>query len=595
MANDAREWNLDHIITNDTFEDLYREVEAHIPENEKELAGLSPDMSAEDFRAFCERDEAVTRQQRRLAYRPHLEKDIDKDDQATQQRVSRLTDLHVRIAQAERPIGFWLQGKTVNGKEPLDDENAARLFAAVPDIEYQLHRSRLLARHTLSQAEEDISTTKSANLKTPLNELRGKIEKSQRYRFKPAGAARARTITTTAAIRSFFDSAIPAEREEAYRTMLAEFTRNEEFYFPIYSGIVKDWSSEAKLRGHASPISVRNTINDIPDVAVETLMRVCTENNQVFQEYFRWKAARLGMERLRRFDVFAPLDAPQQDATLDEGIAIVLETFGQISPTFRDHAKRIIDENHIHSHPSTKKKGGAYCSNAVPSIAPYVLLNWMGKEGDVSTLAHELGHGVHFLYAAHHSANVQFPPLPLAETASTLAESVLFDRQLEHAPSDAVRAAMLSEKISHSYATIMRQNNFVRFEQMAHERIPQGITRDELSELWLSTLHDQYGDAVDVDPIFRHEWASIPHIVSTPFYCYAYSFGDLLSLSLYARYKQDPSYFGEIERILQAGGAENPDTVLKRAGVDMRDSAFWQGSFDIIRGWQTQLERYSSP
>ena len=129
----------------------------------------------------------------------------------------------------------------------------------------------------------------------------------------------------------------------------------------------------------------------------------------------------------------------------------------------------------------------------------------------------------------------------------------------------------------------------------AHERIPQGITRDELSALWLDTLHDQFGDAVDVDPIFRHEWASIPHIVKTPFYCYAYSFGELLSLSIYARYKQDPSFFSQIERILQAGGAENPDAVLKRADVDMRDPSFWQASFGIIRGWQAQLETATAP
>ena len=340
---------------------------------------------------------------------------------------------------------------------------------------------------------------------------------------------------------------------------------------------------------------MRNAANDIPDEAVETLMRTCVENADVFQGYFRWKAKRLGVGKLRRFDIFAPIESVEETVTLDEGVAMVLDTFGQVSSTFRDRAKRIIDDGHIHSHPSPMKRGGAYCATVTPDIVPYVLLNWTGKAHGIMDLAHELGHGVHDLYAAHHGVSTQCAPLPLAETASTFAESILFDRRLVEAKSDAVRASMLSNRIAESYATVIRQNNIVRFEMQAHERIPQGITRDELSALWLDTLHDQFGDAVDVDPIFRHEWASIPHIVKTPFYCYAYSFGELLSLSIYARYKQDPSFFSEIERILQAGGAENPDAVLKRAGVDMRDPSFWQASFGIIRGWQAQLETATAP
>jgi oligoendopeptidase F len=590
---DRRQWNLKDILPEDQFESVYKEVEAFIPEFEKELQLLSPDMTEEEFREFCALDERRSRLTLRLAYMPNLWEDTDNESQKVQQMVSRVKDLGTRLATAGRPTSFWLQGKPVEGKMLLDDANAARLFAAVPDLTYDLQRSRALARHTLSQPEEDIITAKDANIQSPLLDLRGDLVTEQRYRVKPKGARRAKIHATQASVTTLYDSPNSDIREAAYRAMLEEYKRNEKKYFRIYEAVVKDWGDEVRRRGYASPINMRNVGNDIPDEAVEALLVSCEKNVGIFQNYFRWKAKRLGMEKLRRFDVYAPLISEKKKMAFEEGIELVLDTFGQLSPVFQAHARRIIDDAHIDSHPSTTKQPGAYCATVVPDLSPYILLNWAGYEDDAFTLAHELGHGVHSLYAAHHSIDVQRSPLPLAETASTFAESVLFDRTLKFANSNQERASLLSNKIADAYGSIIRQNYFVKFEIDMHSRIPQGIKREELSQAWLETLHEQFGDAVEVDPLFQHEWAYIPHIVRTPFYCYSYSFGDLLSMSLYNRYQQDASFFSDIEGILQAGGAENPEAVLKRVGVDIRSPDFWQGGFELIRGWQQQLEKYS--
>jgi len=211
---------------------------------------------------------------------------------------------------------------------------------------------------------------------------------------------------------------------------------------------------------------------------------------------------------------------------------------------------------------------------------------------DVSTLAHELGHGIHALYANHHSVSSQNAGLPLCETASTLLEMVMFEKLLKQAENDQVRKALLFNKMAGSFATVLRQNYFVKFEIKAHEAIERGVTGEELSDIYFNDiLKPQFGDSLSIDDSFRYEWAYLPHIVHTPFYCYAYSFGELLSLALFSEYKKQGSVFvPKIEKILAYGGSKSPQKILGEVGIDINSRAFWQGSFDIIKGWQKQLE-----
>jgi oligoendopeptidase F len=247
-----------------------------------------------------------------------------------------------------------------------------------------------------------------------------------------------------------------------------------------------------------------------------------------------------------------------------------------------EYAKKVFSEKHVDSSVRTGKRDGAFCSTLTPKITPYVLLNFTGKSRDMFTLAHELGHAVHSQSAQDMSILVQDAPLPLAETASTFSELLLFDNLSEKITDDE-KKIMLSEKIDDLYATIIRQSFFTMFEVDVHQQIGKGTTIDEISKTYLQNLKEQFGNSVILSEDFAIEWSSIPHFYHTPFYCYAYSFGNLLALSLFQRYKKEgrdfvPSYI----KILAAGGSKKPEKILAEHGLDIKSPKFWQEGFDYV-------------
>jgi oligoendopeptidase F len=268
-----------------------------------------------------------------------------------------------------------------------------------------------------------------------------------------------------------------------------------------------------------------------------------------------------------------------------------LDSFRQFSEKFAEYGEKVITDQHIDSHPKVNKRSGAFCATVGPKITPYVLLNHTNTLRDVSTLAHEMGHAIHSQYANHHMPGSQHANLPLSETASTLGEMILFEKLLAIEKDPEIKKQMLWEKIADSYATILRQNYFVMFEIEAHKLAAAGTTAKELCDLYLKNLREQFGKSVTVEPIFKYEWLYISHIFESPFYCYAYNFGELLSLSLYARYKKEgKSFVSKIEKILAAGGSKDPSVVLKDVGIDVESEEFWRGGFRIVENLQKELE-----
>lgn len=590
MSDMKKTWKLDDIIRLDQLDKVAEKIRRDSKQFAKYFAKMSPDMTTEDFLAYLAFSEQIQIDLSRLYGRATDMEAVDQKSAQARQLKETAKDLDVLVSEASRKIGLWLKGKLVDDKPVLDDKNAKRLFSASGELEYALSYMRAGERYSLGEREENIISQKDANGVAVLTDLREVIEAEQEYKFAPPGR-KAQKISTNAEMMSYVYSSDPAEREEAYRGLYAQYAKNTDKYFMIYQAVVKDWAGEAKLRGYTSSIAMRNRANHVPDRAIEVLMEVCAQNIGLYQRFFRWKAGALGLDQLRRFDIYAPLVQTSSKLSYNEAEALVLDVFAQFSSTFAGFARQIVEADHIDSHPSAHKRGGAYCQTIAPQIVPFVLLNYTGKLRDVSTIAHELGHGVHSLYSAHLPAPVQHASLPLAETASTLGEMILFERLLGNLSDPAERRKLLADKMADSYATIIRQNYFVKFELMAHERLMQGASADELGQLWLDTLHEQFGDAVAVDPVFAHEWSYIPHIVHTPFYCYAYNFGELLSLALYARYKAEGEAFvPKIEQILRAGGSVDPVKLLDSIGIDMCSADFWQGSFSVVEGWIDQLE-----
>jgi oligoendopeptidase F len=593
MPKQELQWNLNDIIARGKFDDFARSFEKNVLKLGDYFKALSPAMSEENFRRMMSFTEKLKEDANRLGSYGSLWMSVDINSQDAMLYKSRAQDLMVSHTQALIPITQWLMGKPVEGLRRLDDANAQRLFQAVPDLEYVLSYQRRGAVHTLDQDVEKVMARKKVTGADPLNELYNLVSDGFEYRFKPQGK-KEKVFKTQSPVRAYFYSSDQAERQAAYQALFKPYQDNISKFYVIYQALAKDWDQDAKDRNFVSPMAMRNFYNQVPDKAIETLLKVSADNSGIYQEYFRLKARLLGVKKLRRYDIYAPLEKQKASLPFDRAKALVLETFKEFSPGLARNARQIFEAGHIDTHPRTGKEAGAFCAMITPKTTPYILLNYSGDNSSVMTMAHELGHGAHNLYASAHSASSAETTLPLAETASTTAEMLMFERLLSQTRSDREKRAMLLEKIGDSYATVMRQAYFVKFEMAAHQMLLQGAKESQLSDLYLKMLKEQFGSSLDVADEFRYEWAYIAHIFKTPFYCYAYNFGELLSMALYARYKKEGrSFVPKIENILSYGGSQSPELILKQVGIDMCSASFWQGSYDVVRGWLEELKRLS--
>ena len=383
----------------------------------------------------------------------------------------------------------------------------------------------------------------------------------------------------------------PNLRAQAYQELYKVYGKDGPILGQMYQSLVRDWRNEQiSLRKFEKPMSVRNLINDIPDPVVDTLLDVSVRNVGIYQRFFQLKARWLGLERLRRYDLYAPVAKSNKTYSFEEAAGMVLDSFGQFDPQMAELAERVFAQGHLDSTVRKGKRGGAFCATPLHNVTPWVLVNYQGKADDVATLAHELGHAIHSMLAAHHTEFTAHACLPLAETASTFGEMMLVDRLLA-AGDENVKRDLLFRQVDDSYGTIQRQAFFALFERQAHEMTIAGASPDELAAAYMENLKSQFGEAVDVADEFRWEWVSIPHIYGVPFYVYAYSFGQLLVFSLYQQYKLEGEAFKpRYLKILSTGGAKAPVQLLADAGIDVSKPEFWQGGFDVIDGLVRQLE-----
>jgi len=580
-------WNLDDVLKREDFEGLYNEIEKDGKILESWVEKLKPGISNKEFEKFLNFDEEMSIKMARLGYLPGLMESTNQKDSEAKFLQAKTEKLQLKISETAIKISMWLKGK----REPiLDDKNAKRLFAVISDLEYGLKYARDKAKHSLSEEIENVIINKDQNGIGVVAELREMMETEIEYVLKVG--KRVKKIKTQSELLSLSHSPREKIRKAAYKELLTKQKKNLHKFFAAYSAIVKDWGYEAKLRKYQSAIEMRNVANDIPNEAVEELLVACRRNKDVFERFFKWKAKELRKKKLDRHDVYAPIDKKDLKIEKEEAIKLVLESLTKFCPKFGQYAKEILDAQHVDWMPKKDKRGGAFCATVTPQIKPYVLLNFMGKTRDVSTLAHELGHGIHSLYAQNHYSSSQQANLPLAETASTLSEMILFDEILSRETDTKIKKSLLAEKMSDSYATILRQNYFVMFEIEAHKIIPEGIKVEDLGKIYLKNLKEQFGNSVKVDNLFQYEWSYVSHFFDSPFYCYAYNFGELLALGLYKKYRENKKlWLPRIENILEAGGSQNPQELLLKNGIDIRSKSFWNDSFEIIRGWQRELER----
>ena len=349
-----------------------------------------------------------------------------------------------------------------------------------------------------------------------------------------------------------------------------------------------------RLRKHPSWINAMNLHNELQNKTVDTLIDAVTSRYDIVHRYYLVKRRLLGLDKLEHFDRYAPLPSlPTKEIDWRSCRETVLRSFAEFSPRMAEIAEMFFARNWIHAPIGEGKRGGAFAHPCVPEVHPYVLVNYTGSLRDVSTVAHELGHGVHqFLAAAQGHFNSD-TPLPLAETASVFAELLVFNSQLALLTSDEERRAFICQKLESIFATVFRQTAMNRFEQLMHEgrRSHGELSSAKLSEYWLTTQRAMFGESVKLRDDYGIWWSYIPHFLSTPGYVYSYAFGELLVLALYGLYRQEGEPFvAKYLELLAAGGSRSPYELLQPFGIDLDSPAFWQKGLTVIEEMLTRVE-----
>ncbi len=575
-------WSLDEITidpNSDEFQQKIKDMQRDVSKFKKTT--LSSNISSKKFVKILNDIENISSQRSKLVGYAHLSHAANTQSDEATTLLTRMSVLNSEIANQTLFFDLWWKR--------LDKRNANRLTKSAGNLQEYLKHKRMIAKYTLSEPEEKIINTLDVTGASALVKLYDKITNVFEYQMKIKSKIRKMTREE---LTNYVRSNNANTRRTAYKTILTKYDQSRGVLGEIYQNLVLNWRDEGlRIRGYDSPISMRNIANNIDDETIKSLLETCERNRSVFQRFFVQKAKMLKMKRLRRYDIYAPISKSyKHQYSYDAAVKLVLESFGKFSDTLKDYAERVFEQNHVDSEIRLGKRDGAFCSTLAPDVTPFVLLNFTGQTRDVFTLAHEIGHAVHSQAAEKHSILVQDAPLPISETASTFGELLLYHNMSEQV-SNKQKMIMLAEKIDDLYATIMRQSFFTIFEVTAHEQIDKGSTIEQISNTYLENIKSQFGTAVEVSDDFAVEWSCIPHFFHTPFYCYAYSFGNLLTLSLFQRYlKEGKDFVPSYIEILTAGGTQKPETLLDKYGFDIRSSKFWQQGFDYIDSQIHELE-----
>jgi oligoendopeptidase F len=459
----------------------------------------------------------------------------------------------------------------------LRDTRAFRPYQLADDIEKLLHEKSIAGRSAWVRLFDETM----AGLRFPWEGKGGEDGKS----------------LTSAEVLHLLSDHDGAVRKKAAGVLGEVLAQNARGFALITNTLAKDKEIEDRWRGFKRPISSRNLSNFVEDEVVDALIdAVRGAYPALSHRYYRLKAKWFGVEQLESWDRNAPL--PDQDDRIipwPEAQRTVLEAYGAFSNELASIGSRFFTGRWIDAPVRPGKAPGAFAHPTVPSVHPYLLLNYQGKQRDVMTLAHELGHGVHQILAGAQGTLMSDTPLTLAETASVFGEMLTFRALLAAEKDPKRRKIMLAGKVEDMLNTVVRQIAFVEFERRVHdERRTSELTPDRLCEIWLDVQRESLGPAIKLDGLYKYYWAYIPHFIHSPFYVYAYAFGDCLVNSLYAVYQgAAPGFAEKYLAMLRAGGTLRHHELLAPFGLDAADPAFWQKGISVIAGFIDELEALS--
>jgi oligoendopeptidase F len=474
----------------------------------------------------------------------------------------------------------------------LDDRRADELLGG-PGLDFCRHYLRSARRyrpHLLSEPEEKILAEKSIASEGAWSRLFGELTSALRVNLDHDEV----TLDIALSRLQAPDRELRRATAEAVSAALEPGLRTRAF---IYNTLVFDHSVEDRLRNYPHWLASRNLANEASDESVMALIEAVRRRFDVPQRWYVLKAQLLGIDRLADYDRAAPVLSDDVTFSYAESRELVLDTYSGFSADAGNITRRFFDERWIDAPPRPHKRGGAFCSYTVPSVHPYVLLNFTARRRDVLTMAHELGHGLHAALAQPQGIFHQSTPLTLAETASVFGETLVFERLLREAPDDEQRLGLLAERIDGAIATVFRQMAMNRYEHLVHtRRRSEGeLSVDRLGELWVETQSELFGESVEITDGYRLWWSYIPHFINTPGYVYAYAYGQLLALSVYGRYREEGEPFvPRYLEMLAAGGSRSPEELASIVGIDLADPGFWDSGLALIDEQLAEAERLAA-
>ena len=583
---DERHWDLSDLhdtvdvnATQPVLDTIFKRAHAFLEKYKGQVASLN----ATDLHAALLDYEAIKSDFYQISQFAHLNYAVDIKDPNILKFVSKIDDVGSQLSNVL--LFFFLEIGAVS-----DACLASWLSADVlTNYKYPLDQAVKKHRYRLSEKEEQLINLKDVNGTDALRKLYG--EHTAQYTFKVQVDGEEKTMNGSEC-RTLRYHKDPKVRANAMQTFFAQYQADDHIVTHLFNSIIKDYNIERSHRGYQLPIEPMNMGNDLPNDLVQMLHKVTTDSNHLVQDYYRLKQQILGLDTMTLADIYAPMETNPVDISWDDAKQTVLDSFKAFDADFYNYAKDMFDAQRLDVFPSKVKRGGAFCSSSHPKVRPYVMLNFLNKQRDVATLAHELGHAIHAYFSAEQPLINYHAILPVCETASVFSEMLVIDALKKQAKTPQERMVILSTKLEDIFATSHRQNMFSRFEQAAHDGIVEGrLSSKELCDLYLNELKCMFGDAVTITEEYHWEWSTIPHMLDVPFYVYSYNFGNLLVLGLYQLYLEEgASFVPKLKRILQAGSSKSPIQLLADEGIDICSESFWQGSIAFIANLLQELK-----
>ncbi|MCH8273212.1 MAG: M3 family oligoendopeptidase [Armatimonadetes bacterium] len=478
--------------------------------------------------------------------------------------------------------------------QALSEDAAARLLEdeGLERYRHWVKKARTFSPFRLSEAEE-VLLEKTANTGSRAwVRLFEEVTSNHLFSLLRPGAEKAEEMSLQEVL-DLFRSPERDVRQAAADALTEGLSQLERVLVFTFNNLLQDKKLEDDLRGYGYPEQGRHLSNELDKETVDLVVGQCVDNYGLVERFYNVKREVLGLPELTHIDRYAPLFDTAEKVEYDRAKGIVLDAFGRFSEELSSSAAEFFAENWIDAEPRKGKTGGAFCSFNTPDTHPVVLMSYMNKMDDVMTLAHELGHGVHASLMRNQTYLNFHPTLPMAELASTFGEMLVFDSLVQEA-SRRDRLALYAEKIENIFATVFRQAAMYRFEQACHVERREGgeLTAEGFGELWQEHLQEMFGDSIKLGGQHSNWWSYVGHFIFAPFYVYAYSFGELLVLSLYQMAKREGPAFGEkFIRLLSLGGSRSPQELMDVVGVDLKRPEFWQGGFDVIENMVAEFER----